>query len=39
MKDDRVDLQHIRDPLQDIADYCGHDPTLRVAIDVLLKDS
>ena len=25
MKDDRVYLQHIRDALQDIADYCGSD--------------
>jgi uncharacterized protein with HEPN domain len=25
MKDDRVYLQHIRDALQDIAEYCGND--------------
>ena len=25
MKDDRVYLQHIRDALQDIAEYCGSD--------------
>jgi uncharacterized protein with HEPN domain len=25
VKDDRVYLQHIRDALEDIAAYCGHD--------------